>query len=174
MHYFPWDMESKRPGRSLIYNAYTERASQDFYILSLRPSLCYHGYSHERVSTRSFRVHLYWPFIDIPEYVEVPLKILQRALNIFQAQTCSFLDSKKLYLLQHSRLCRPIPRRGMVESSCRVYGNQFAIFRRTWETRILETLNRRPNKKCDYVQLRSEQVTFEKVVFGGFSNLSVQ
>ena len=31
--------------------------------------------------------------------------------------------------------------------------------RRIWETRILETLDRRPNKKFDYVLLRSEQVS---------------
>lgn len=34
----------------------------------------------------------------------------------------------------------------------------FIFYRRTWENRILDTLNRRPNKKCDYVLLRSEQV----------------
>jgi hypothetical protein len=28
-----------------------------------------------------------------------------------------------------------------------------------WEARILETLDRRPNKKCNYVLLRSEQVS---------------
>jgi len=30
--------------------------------------------------------------------------------------------------------------------------------RRIWENKILDTLDRRPNKKCDYVLLRSEQV----------------
>jgi hypothetical protein len=30
--------------------------------------------------------------------------------------------------------------------------------RRLWENKILETLERRPNKKCDYILLRSEQV----------------
>lgn len=31
--------------------------------------------------------------------------------------------------------------------------------RRVWEMRILETLDRRPKKKSDYVLLRSEQVS---------------
>ena len=30
--------------------------------------------------------------------------------------------------------------------------------RRVRENKILETLERRPNKKCDYILLRSEQV----------------
>ncbi|PPQ65581.1 hypothetical protein CVT26_000530 [Gymnopilus dilepis] len=30
--------------------------------------------------------------------------------------------------------------------------------RRVWESRILDTLDRRPNKRCDYVLLRSEQL----------------
>lgn len=32
-------------------------------------------------------------------------------------------------------------------------------FRRIWESKILETLDRRPNKKSNYVLLRSEQVS---------------
>lgn len=32
------------------------------------------------------------------------------------------------------------------------------LFRRMWETVIVDTLARRPNKKVDYVVLRSEQV----------------
>ncbi|THH19911.1 hypothetical protein EW146_g1364 [Bondarzewia mesenterica] len=40
------------------------------------------------------------------------------------------------------------------------YPNQIDLtfVRRMWETRILDTLDRRPNKKCDYVLLRSEQL----------------
>jgi len=30
--------------------------------------------------------------------------------------------------------------------------------RRIWENKIMDTLDRRPNKKCDYVLLRSEQL----------------
>jgi len=32
------------------------------------------------------------------------------------------------------------------------------IFRRIWEQKVMETLERRPQKTCDYVLLRSEQV----------------
>ena len=32
------------------------------------------------------------------------------------------------------------------------------MFRRVWESAIMDTLDRRPNKKVDYVLLRSEQV----------------
>lgn len=32
--------------------------------------------------------------------------------------------------------------------------------RRIWEARIMDTLDKRPNKKCDYVLMRSEQVRF--------------
>lgn len=31
--------------------------------------------------------------------------------------------------------------------------------RRVWEAKILETLDRRPNKKCDYILLRSHQAS---------------
>ena len=33
------------------------------------------------------------------------------------------------------------------------------LYSRVWENKILDTLDRRPNKKCDYVLLRSEQVS---------------
>lgn len=36
--------------------------------------------------------------------------------------------------------------------------------RRMWEARILDTLDRRPNKKCDYVLLRSDQVSLDITV----------
>ena len=35
-----------------------------------------------------------------------------------------------------------------------------ARHRRIWENKIIETLDRRPNKTCSYVLLRSEQVIF--------------
>jgi hypothetical protein len=35
----------------------------------------------------------------------------------------------------------------------------FSLSSRVWENKILETLERRPKKKSDYVLLRSEQVT---------------
>ena len=38
-------------------------------------------------------------------------------------------------------------------------------FRRTWENRILDNLDRRPNKKCEYVLLRSEQVALFMSIF---------
>jgi hypothetical protein len=38
--------------------------------------------------------------------------------------------------------------------------------RRIWENKILETLDRRPNKKCSYVLLRSEQVMPARPEYG--------
>ena len=35
---------------------------------------------------------------------------------------------------------------------------------RVWENKILDTLDRRPNKKSDYVLLRSEQVLTQLVL----------
>ena len=42
--------------------------------------------------------------------------------------------------------------------------------RRIWENKIIETLDRRPNKTCNYVLLRSEQVIFYLIFFVPFFN----
>jgi hypothetical protein len=54
-------------------------------------------------------------------------------------------------------LFRQIQKKGDLECFQRLHLTN--INRRIWEAKVLETLDQRPNKKCDYILLRSEQAS---------------
>jgi hypothetical protein len=49
-----------------------------------------------------------------------------------------------------------------------------SLHRRTWEAKILETLDRRPKKSCNYILLRSEQVILFPVTEAYHQHLASQ
>lgn len=74
------------------------------------------------------------------------------------ARIFSFLDSKRLFHSPPNRSSRPIRRKCVFLVSFVKSLFHGCPLRRMWEKVIMDTLAHRPNKKVDYVVLRSEQV----------------
>lgn len=68
------------------------------------------------------------------------------------------LGFQEIVPLTAQQIVQTDPEKRYVHCLLSIVTRYLFVHRRVWETRILDTLDRRPGKKSNYVLLRSEQV----------------
>jgi len=95
-------------------------------------------------------------FLGSQEYVRATLEGLLLTYST-TALTSSYWASKNSYHSTHSKFCKQTPRKSELLGLFVSFADK-RFPRKMWERVILDTLARRPNKKSEYIVLRSEQL----------------
>ena len=130
----------------------------------LHPNHCYLGYSLDRVrvSFRFLEQSQTYLCTGLPECAaSTTRKSYYRFFSRTPVQIYWPLGSRRSCPLRPSRLCRQILRRSMY-FCCSLRKKSLTPIRRVWEAKIVDTLQRRADKKSDYILLRSHQVCYPK------------